>query len=228
MPGGLLASLGIVMVPLIVYSLQYVMHWHAPVANTYTGFYYWIHSQWVPMEICTLFIACLTLYFIRFPFISFLIYFVISFMCMDAIDLLTDPRHQQWLYYCLTAITMGACLNILGFSLYRNQQNDFGFWSYLYGMFLCWSGLICWQKETEVGYFICFLISFSFVLLSNFFHRKIFLFFGFLGIIYYIAHLSSRFPNSSLFSYILGAIGFAMIMLAVLLPRLRQRRRRIS
>ena len=142
LPGGLLSSLGIVMVPLVIYSLQNVMHWWpASSLNNYTSFYQWIHGNWVPMEICTLAVACLVLYFIRFPFITVLIYFIISFMSMDAIHLFTDPQIDRWLYYCIASITIGTLLNVLGFALYRKDRKDFGFWSYLFGLFLCWIGL---------------------------------------------------------------------------------------
>lgn len=220
-PGGLLSSLGIVMIPLIVYSLQDVMHWW-PISpsNNYTGFYRWISGNWVPMEICTLAIACLVLYFIRFAFITVLIYFTLSFMCMDAIHLFTHPQSDQWRYYCIASITVGGLLNVLAFALCRKEQKDFSFWSYLFGMFLCWSGLTGWNIQTQWGYFTYFLINLIFILLSSFFHRKIFMLFGFLGVIYYIVNLVYIFSDSLIFSYVLGAIGFSIIMLAIFLTRL--------
>jgi hypothetical protein len=222
-PGGLLSSLGIVMVPLIVYSLQNVMHWWpTSSSNNYTGFYHWINGNWVPMEICTLAVACLVFYFVRFPFITVLIYFTISFMSMDAIHLFADPKSDHWPYYCIASITIGTLLNVLAFALYRKDQKEFGFWSYLFGVFLCWSGLSGWNIQTEWGYFTYFLINIAFILLSSFFHRKIFMFFGSLGIIYYIGHLAYIFSDSLMFSYVLGAIGFSIIMLATFLMRSRK------
>jgi hypothetical protein len=224
-PGGLLSSLGIVMVPLIVYSLQNVMHWW-PISpsNNYISFYHWVNGFWVPMEICTLVVACLVLYFIRFPFITVPIYFTLSFMSMDAIHLFADPMVDHWLYYCIASITIGTLLNVLGFALCRKDQKDFGFWSYLFGVFLCWIGLAGWNIQTEWGEFIYFLINFSFILLSSFFHRKIFMFFGSLGVICYISHLAYIFSDSLAFSYVLGAIGFSIIMLATILLRSRKSR----
>lgn len=225
-PGGVLSSLGIIMVPLIVYSLQNVMGWWpTSSSNTYTGFYHWINSNWVPMEICTLGVACLVLYFIRFPFITVPIYFTLSFMSMDAIHLFTDPKVDHWLYYCIASITIGALLNFLGFALCRRDQKDFGFWSYLFGVFLCWIGITGWNIQTEWGYFTYFLINLAFILLSSFFHRKIFMFFGSLGIIYYIGHLAYTFSDSLMFSYVLGAVGFSVIVLATFLMRSRKNRR---
>ncbi|MBX9745006.1 MAG: hypothetical protein K2X08_07350, partial [Chlamydiales bacterium] len=104
-PGGVLSCLGIIMVPLIVYSLQNVMHWWpTSFSNNYTGFYRWINGSWVPMEFCTLGVACLVLYFIRFPFITVPIYFTLTFMSMDAIHLFADPKIDHWLYYCIASI----------------------------------------------------------------------------------------------------------------------------
>jgi hypothetical protein len=141
---------------------------------------------------------------------------------MDAIHLFADPKSDHWPYYCIASITIGTLLNVLAFALYRKDQKEFGFWSYLFGVFLCWSGLSGWNIQTEWGYFTYFLINIAFILLSSFFHRKIFMFFGSLGIIYYIGHLAYIFSDSLMFSYVLGAIGFSIIMLATFLMRSRK------
>lgn len=222
-PGGMLSSLGVVMVPLIVYSLQNVMHWWpTPSQNNYVGFYRWINGYWVPMELCTLGVACLVLYFIRFPFITVLIYSTLTFMSIDAIHLFADPKIDHWPYYCTALIAVGTLLNILGFAIRRKGQKDFGFWSYLFGMLLCWSGLTGWDIQTEWGHFTYFLINFAFILVSSLFHRKIFMFFGSLGIICYIGHLAYIFSDSLMFSYVLGAIGFSVVILAAFLMRPRK------
>jgi hypothetical protein len=141
---------------------------------------------------------------------------------MDAIHLFADPKVDHWLYYCIASITIGALLNILGFALCRKDEKDFAFWSFFFGMFLCWSGLTLRNIETEWGHFTYFLINFAFILLSSLFHRKIFMFFGSLGIICYIGHLTYVFSDSLIFSYILGGIGFSIIMLATFLMRSRK------
>lgn len=225
-PGGILSALGIVMVPLIIYSMQNVMDWWPSSSIKYTGFYTWIHGNWVPMEICTLAIACLILYYIRFPFITVLIYIIISFMFLDAIDLLTDPKSDRWVYYSTASLALGTLLNILAFTLSRKDHKNFGFWSYLFGLFLFWSGLTSWNIQTEWGYFTYFLINAAFILLANFFHRKIFMVFGSFGIIYYISHLAYIFSDSLIFSYALGAIGFSIIIFATFL--LRSRKSKVS
>jgi len=132
-PGAFLSLLGIVMIPLIVYSLQNVMHWW-PISssNPYIGFYHWVHGDWVPMEICTLAVACLVLYFIRVPLITIPIYITLSFMTMDAIYLFTYPTWYNWSYYCTASIILGTLFTILGFVLCRKEQNEFGFWSYFF------------------------------------------------------------------------------------------------
>lgn len=204
-PGGLLFSLGIVMVPLIVYSLQNIMHWWpTSSSNNYSAFYQWINGDWVPIEISTLTVACFVLYFVRFPLIAVIIYLTISFMSIDAIDLFVDPKKDHWPYYCIASITIGTLLNILAFALYRKDQKEFGFWSYMFGMFLSWIGFSLWNIETEWGYFTYFLINIALILLSSFFHRKIFVFFGSLGIIHYVGHLAYIFSDSLTFPYVFG------------------------
>lgn len=218
-PGGLLSTLGIFMVPLIVYSLQHVMHWWPTLTrDNYINYYQWVHGHWLIVEICTLLIACLVLYFIRSPFITIPIYSTLSFMSIDAIDLLVDLKKDKWIYYCIASITIGFLINVLAFILYRKGQKDFGFWSYLFGMFLLWSGLTALNiRETEWGNFIYLLINVAFILLSKFFHRKIFLIFGYLGIIFYIGYLALIHSGSLMLPYVVGAIGFFIIMLATFL-----------
>lgn len=201
------------------------MHWWPAASSSDSiGLYQRINGSWLPMEISTFLIACLVLYFIRFPFITFLIYLALSFMSIDVIDLFTDPKSDRWFYYSVAFITMGSLLNVLAFALCRRDQKDFGFWSYFSGMSMCWGGLTAWKMETEWGYFVYFLINFLFILLSSFFHRKIFMFFGSLGIIYYIGHLAYIFSDSLGFSYVLGGIGFAIIVLVTFLMRSKKKR----
>ncbi len=222
--GGLLFSLGIVMIPLIIYSLQTFMNWWPTSApDDYQGFYYWIRSEWLPMEISTLLIACLVLYFIRFPFITVLIYSVIWFISMDAVFLFFGAQQDFFAHYSIVSISIGTLLNVLGYYLHKKNHMDFAFWSYLFGMLLCWTGLSVWDIQTEWGYFTYFLINSAFVFLSIFFHRKIFLFFGSLGIVYYIGHLAYIFSDSPMFSYVLAAIGFAIIILTTVLLRSRNK-----
>ncbi len=222
-PGALLFSLGIVMVPLIVYSLQSQLNWWPKASpGEYKDFYYWIQSRWLPMEISTFLVACLVLYFIRFPFITVLIYTVIWFMSMDVTRLFFSENKDFFEYYSVVSIIIGALLNLLGCGLYRKNQTDLGFWSYLFGMLIFWTGLTGWNLKTELGYFTYFLINIAFLMISGFFHRKIFMFFGSLGIICYIGHLAYIFSDSLMFSYVLGAIGFSIIMLATFLMRSRK------
>jgi hypothetical protein len=200
------------------------MHWFPTSSlNNYSCFYRWINGIWVPMEIFTLAIGCLVLYIIRFPFMTVLIYFTLTFMSMDAIHLFANLKSDPWPYYCIDSITIGILLNLLAFVLYRKDQKEFGFWGYLFGMFLCWSGLTGWNMQTEWGYFTYFLINCMFILLSSFFHRKIFMSFGSLGVIYYIGHLAYIFSDSLLFSYILAGMGFSIIMLVIFLTPSRKK-----
>jgi hypothetical protein len=206
--GGVLASLGIVMVPLIIYSLQSVGS--RTFTSEYSGFYRWVSGEWVWMELGTLLIACLVLYFVRFAFITVLIYGTLTFMTMD----LFHGSH-----YSAVAIVIGALLNALGFVLWRKERRDFGFWSYLFGMLLCSSGLNYWNLQSEWSYLVYLLVHCGFLLVSSFFHRKIFLFFGSLGIIRYVGHLTYIFSDSLLFSYVLGGVGFVIILFASIRAR---------
>lgn len=223
-PGGMLASLGVIMVPLIVYSLETVLDlWPQPLPFDYAGFYRWAHGNWVPMEICTLLVAFLTLYFIRFPFITLFIYGLVAFMSVDAILLLTSPQSNQRLYFCIASITIGSLINALAFNLYKKNLSNFGFWAYLAGMFFCWNGLTFLNIKTEWGYLMYLAVNILFILVANFFHRRIFLTFGYLGVVFYIGHIAYKMSDSPLFSFVLAAIGFATIILSSFLMRTNKR-----
>jgi hypothetical protein len=170
------------------------------------------------MEISTLLIASLVLYFVRFPFIVFLIYFDIVFISVDIVNLLVKNPENLAIYCKTLSLFIGFSLNALGFVLYRKNQVGFGFWSYLFGMILFSGGTsLCFNTETEWGPFLYFLIHVGFLFISGFFHRKIFTFFGSLGIISYLGHLVLVFYDSPFLPYMLGALGFGIIMLAAFL-----------
>ena len=170
------------------------------------------------MNLSTLLAASLVFYFIRFPFLITLIYATIWLVARNAIETL-NPHMTFITQEMIASLTLGILLNSLGFVFYRKNKPDLGFWSYLFGMFLCCLGLYDWDIQTQWGYFIYCLIHCGFLLLSGFFHRQIFIFFGSLGIIYYISHLVYLFSYSLLVSCLLGAFGFSMMILAVFLLR---------
>jgi hypothetical protein len=113
---------------------------------------------------------------------------------------------------------------LLGFALCRKHLQDFSFWAYLFGVCLFWSGLQGWHMKTEWGYAMYFLINCTLIFLSGIFKRKIFMLLGSLGVICYIGHLAFIFSELVSFSFIMGAIGFAVIILAAILMRSRKKR----
>jgi hypothetical protein len=225
-PGGLLALLGIVMVPCIVYSLQKTMGWWVTLdSKSPVIFSQWIKSDWIPTKICTLAIASIVFYWVRFPLIMISIYSTISWLSIDITAFVVSPQNRDILnfYRYINFLIIGTGLTVLGFIQSKKGDNAFSFWNYLYGMLLISLGLFSLYDLGDLPVLPYFLSNLAFILLSKFFHSTIFIFFGSLGMVVYMRYLFHYFSDSLIFSFVLGGIGFVVILLGIFLLKLKKK-----
>ncbi|MES2272910.1 MAG: hypothetical protein V4487_01815 [Chlamydiota bacterium] len=216
-PGGLLFSLTIAMVPLITYSAQRILHWwpgNFPGEYEDFSFRIWAYGGWCVIEMSTLLVASLIFYFIRFPIISAMIYFLLWFVSMDLV-----PATLKQLEYTHASVVAGVVIAAIAFVLDRKKKADFAFWGYLLGTGMFWLGVtvIRFDADTEWLQFGYFSIDVILIALSLVLQRNIFLVFGALGVLIYLVHLMDRFFCHAFFSFTLAAVGSAIILLAVFL-----------
>ena len=83
-PGGLVATVVVALVPLIVYSFERVVGiWPDRELGEYGDFYDWISGGWFAMEVATVLAALLALRLVGFPFLVMPLAFVAWFASMD-------------------------------------------------------------------------------------------------------------------------------------------------
>jgi hypothetical protein len=225
-PGGLLITAAVTLVPLFVYGLEIVTGlWPQGAPGTYHDYYIWVKGSWFFIEIATIIAAVVALRYYQFPFITFPLAFTLWFMSMDLTPLLFGKTEYTFEEARLVSCIFGFLMLVLSYIIDKNYREvDYAFWTYLYGMLAFWGGLSMMESNSELGKFIYFLLNVGFVFLSVYLRRKIFLIFGAIGVFVYLGHLAwDIFENSFVFSFALTFIGIGIILLGVKFQKNRQK-----
>ena len=214
LPGGLLVTMAVSMVPVMVYSLQAYFWGAGHPMEPYAEFYRTVSGQWVYMEIGTLLAGMLAYYFYPFPFLMAPISIAAWFLTMDVIPYFFETEltfdQKAWI-----TLFLGAILIALSYVI----QN--GFWLSLFGAIAFFGALGCllWDKG-EYPMFLFLLVSLLMMLLSIPLKRTIFMILGGIGTFAYVGHLAYKyFQDSIWFPIILSLMGLALIYLTILFQR---------
>ncbi len=222
-PGGLLFTLAVCMTPLAIFGLEKLLGlWvHADLRATE-----WYHLRpkdgRLLMEAGTIIAGVIALKRTRFPFLTAPIAISLWAMWLDLALLLSGkprlPDHEvQWIAVCF-----GLTVLVVSYLIDRRTKEDYAFWGYLYGTAAFWIGLTSMDSDSELGKFIYCLINIGLVLLSVLMARRVFIFFGALGVIIYLGHLAHMvFKDSLLFPVALTVLGLAIIYFGILYQRNR-------
>lgn len=219
-PGGILLTLAVCMVPLAIYNLEaYFNLWQESHVRDYYTFYDRIEKKWVPIEAITMFIGATLLYFYRFPFLTVPIFFFGWLLSYDIVPFIFEETYsvnlQNWI-----ACIFGLTLIAFGFINDREKNEDFAFWNYLFGTLSFWIVLILLFWVNEFTTFIFCLVNLLMMCFSIFAKRKILLIFGVLGVLIYLFHLFyNLFEDSFIFPFILSLIGVFVIYMGILYQR---------
>lgn len=141
-PGGLLLTVAVWMVPLVVFGVENLLGWWPGLdPGHYRGYFSWIKGGWFLMEVATVLAGLVVLHFFRFPFITFPIAFGLWFMSMDLAPLLFGvedhvPRETRRLVSMVFGLVMLAGAYVVD----RRTKEDFAFWGYLFGLMAFWGG----------------------------------------------------------------------------------------
>lgn len=216
-PGGLLFTLMVCMTPLAAYGLQTWLGYFDP--GEYHHLYVFVRGGWIPIEIATIVVAAITLFFIRFPFLTAPIAFALWFISMDVTELLfghdMDWRDRAWI-----SLWFGLVMIFVAYLIDRRTKEDYAFWLYLFGLLAFWSGLSGTNVDSEPGRFFYCIVNIGLMITSVFLQRRTFMVFGAIGVFIYLNYLAFRvFPNALLFPPVLMIIGIAIIYLGILYQR---------
>lgn len=224
-PGGLLVTAAVCITPLAVYGFETSTGlWLQEAPGDYRDFYAWIKGGWFFMEIATVAAGLVALRFVRFPFLTAPIAFVLWFMSMDLTPLIYGKDYYEAQGFQTVSLVFGLVMLIGAFIVDRRMREDYAFWGYLFGMFAFWGGLTALEGGTETEWFLYSLVNLGLMLISVLLRRRVFIVFGSLGVFSYVGHLAwTIFEDSLLFPFALSAVGLAIIALGILYARNKDR-----
>ncbi len=141
-PGGLLITMAVAMMPLATYGVERALGlWPGVDPGQYRGFHEWIKSGWLGMEVVTIAAAALALRWFRFPFLTLPLAFCLWYLSMDATPMIAGPENvseaRQWVSMGFGLATLG-----LGALLELKWHEDFGYWLYRFGLLAFFGGLL--------------------------------------------------------------------------------------
>ena len=151
--------------------------------GVFQEFRVYIRPGWVLMEVATVVVGLVYVYFVRFPFLFAPISFSLWFLSMDLAPLLplyTDSLYQtrRWVSVLFGLFTMIAGY---GAELVLGNHPDFGFWLYLFGMIPFWFSLMLEFPNQELLHSIQLIVSACLVLVGSQLDRMMFEWFGIIG-----------------------------------------------
>src|SRR5262245_3101042 len=222
-PGGLLITIAVSMVPLAVYGIQDALGMWGQFGRggTVRDFYVWIKGSWVYMEVATIVAALVALWRYRFPFIVMILAVALWFMSMDLTPWIFGRTEFTWDERRIVSLCFGLAVLVVAYLVDRRPRGgDFAFWLHLFGMMAFWGGLSLSNSGSELGAFIYALINVGLLFMSVLLGRRVYAVFGTLGIAGYLGHLSYKvFRDSMLFPFALSLIGVAIIAAGLLYHR---------
>jgi len=224
-PGGLLFTMAVGMVPLFTYGvLRHFDLWAQGDPGAYRGFHVWIKGSWVTLELATILAGLLVVRWRRFPFVTAPIAFALWYLAMDLGPLLLGVPELDWQTRYWVTASVGFVMLIGAYVVdLRGEAEDFAFWVYLFGVLAFWGGLSVMESDSELGKFVYALINVMMMVASVLLRRRVFVVFGALGLTGYIGSLAHRhFEDSVFFPFALTFAGLAVIALGVLYQRRRK------
>ncbi|HET8726292.1 MAG TPA: hypothetical protein VFO41_02170 [Alphaproteobacteria bacterium] len=226
-PGGLLITVAVAMVPLTVYGLQNAMGWWT--GGTYgdfpfDGFVGWARGSFAPMEAATILAGALALARYRFGFITMPMAVAGWMLAIDLTPWILDLDEYDWEARHGVSAWFGMGMMAFAWAVDLKGRQDFAFWLHLFGIVAFWSGLTLLDSGGELARAAYCLINMGLIGLSLFLSRRVYAVFGALGVALYLGHLAGEvFGDSLLFPFALSLVGLAVIVGGVILYRRRAR-----
>lgn len=216
-PGGLLVTLGVFMTPLAVYGAERLLGLWGSGANG--------DINRLIMEMATVVAGFVALNFVRFPFITAPLSVAIWITGMELISLLYG-NSLGWQQWQTVTLCFGLVMMVGSYLVDRRTSDDFSFWGYLIGASAFWTALSTIETGSELGRFCYFLINIGLMLVSVLLSRRVFVIYGAMGVIWYLAHLTfTVFADSMMFPIALSLMGLLVIWLGI---KYHQNRARIE
>ena len=220
-PAGLAAAFVVVLTPLAVYGLQVALGWWAEGA-LFRDYHTRIDWRWILMELATLAGGAIMLWRYRLPFLVMPVAVTLWYMSMDLTPFLFGTADASWELRKLVSLWFGLLMVLLAFwvDVRTQDDRDYAFWLYLFGVVAFWCGLSLMRSDSEFNKFIYLCINLAMIFVGAALSRRVFAVFGGLGAAGYVGHLAYEvFRDSMLFPFVLTVIGLAVVALGVVWQR---------
>jgi hypothetical protein len=153
-PGGLLFTLAVWMVPLAIYGLEDMSGlWAQGNPGNYQDYYEWVRGSWIVMEFGTIIAAGTAVALRPFAFLTFPMAFALWFMSMDLTPLLFGKTEFTWDERKVVSLWFGLAVIAAAYvsDLQNRLRQDFAFWGYLFGVLAFWGGLSLLDGSSELS-----------------------------------------------------------------------------
>jgi hypothetical protein len=225
-PAGILATLAIVLVPLIVWCAQHAMGMWADTSDgSFSAYHTHINWRWITLEFATLMAGVVMLWRYRLPFMVMPIAVTIWYMSMDFANfLIEDTKHWDWqlmrdMSLVFGLITVGIAIVVDLRSRRATDpewRQDYAFWLYFFGAIMAWSSLSFRNSGSEWGKVVYCLINVGLVFFGAAIGRRVFTILGAFGVTGYLGYLSHQvFRDSLLFPFALTLLGLGVVALGI-------------
>jgi hypothetical protein len=225
-PAGILATLAVVLVPLLVWSVQHGLGlWPPGGRSSFSAYHTHINWRWLTLEFATLMAGVVMLWRYRLPFMVMPIAVTLWYMNMDVAHAIwTDAEHWDWQFIRDVSLVFGMATVFVALwvdvrcrrALSAEWRQDYAFWLYLFGTLMFWGGLSLRDSDSELGKALYCLINLVLVFAGAAIGRRVFTVFGGLGVAIYLGHLSYKvFGDSLLFPFVLTLLGLGVVVLGI-------------
>ncbi|WP_158815276.1 hypothetical protein [Methylocapsa sp. S129] len=225
-PGGLCIAVAVSLAPLAIYGVQDGLNlWSFGAPGSYKDFFPYVNGNWVYMEVGAIVASMIALRFFPFAFILLIAAVALWFMSMDIVRWFGGGALGDWELRRRVSLAFGLAMVAVAWALdlLRARQGDFGFWLHLFGAITLWSALAMSESSTGFGKALFCAISIAFIAFGLFLDRRIYAVLGTIGVAGYLGYLAADvFQDILLFSFVLSALGLAIIFLGIAFQR-RQR-----
>lgn len=158
----------------------------------------------------------------RLPFLVMPVAVTLWYMSMDLTPFLFGTADASWELRKLVSLWFGLLMVLLAFwvDVRTQDDRDYAFWLYLFGVVAFWCGLSLMRSDSEFNKFIYLCINLAMIFVGAALSRRVFAVFGGLGAAGYVGHLAYEvFRDSMLFPFVLTVIGLAVVALGVVWQR---------
>jgi hypothetical protein len=198
-PGGLMITMAVAMMPLATYGVERALGlWPGVDPGSYRGFHEWVRSGWLGMEVVTISAAAVALRWFQFPFLTLPLAFCLWYVTMDAAPLIAGTD-SVWHVREWVSLGFGLATVAIGGMLELKWHRDFGYWLYRFGLMAFWGGLLgvafSAEYNTSLGTvlrLLAGLLGIATVTFGATQRRPVFILSGTVAVLTYAGHLVIR------------------------------------